>query len=86
MSISAPGSCGVAAAGWFGLAAAVGYAPHHFHRLFKRATGVTPAAFARAVAAGATPLKEPVTKPWGQTVAYVRDLDGFLVELCSPIG
>lgn len=30
------------------LAAAVGYSPHHFHRLFKRATGVTPAAFARA--------------------------------------
>ncbi|HEU0065693.1 MAG TPA: bifunctional DNA-binding transcriptional regulator/O6-methylguanine-DNA methyltransferase Ada [Sphingomonas sp.] len=29
------------------LAARVGYAPHHFHRLFKRATGVTPAAFAR---------------------------------------
>lgn len=30
------------------LAAAVGYAPHHFQRLFKRATGVTPAAYARA--------------------------------------
>ncbi|WP_419809894.1 bifunctional DNA-binding transcriptional regulator/O6-methylguanine-DNA methyltransferase Ada [Sphingomonas sp.] len=30
-----------------GLAARVGYAPHHFHRLFKRATGVTPAAWAR---------------------------------------
>ncbi len=30
------------------LAGAVGYAPHHFHRLFKRATGVTPAAYARA--------------------------------------
>jgi AraC family transcriptional regulator, regulatory protein of adaptative response / methylated-DNA-[protein]-cysteine methyltransferase len=29
------------------LAAAVGYAPHHFHRLFKRATGVTPAGYAR---------------------------------------
>lgn len=29
------------------LAARVGYAPHHFHRLFKRATGVTPAAYAR---------------------------------------
>ena len=30
------------------LAARVGYAPHHFHRLFNRATGLTPAAFARA--------------------------------------
>lgn len=30
------------------LAEAVGYAPHHFVRLFKRATGVTPASFARA--------------------------------------
>jgi len=30
------------------LAAAVGYAPHHFHRMFKAATGVTPAAWARA--------------------------------------
>ncbi|WP_076743212.1 bifunctional DNA-binding transcriptional regulator/O6-methylguanine-DNA methyltransferase Ada [Sphingomonas jeddahensis] len=30
------------------LAARVGYAPHHFHRLFKRATGITPAAYARA--------------------------------------
>jgi AraC family transcriptional regulator of adaptative response/methylated-DNA-[protein]-cysteine methyltransferase len=34
------------------LAAAVGYAPHHFHRLFKRATGVTPAAYARGLRAG----------------------------------
>ncbi len=30
------------------LAAAVGYSPQHFHRLFTRATGVTPAAYARA--------------------------------------
>ena len=29
------------------LAEAAGYSPHHFHRLFKRATGVTPAAYAR---------------------------------------
>lgn len=29
------------------LAQAAGYSPHHFHRLFKRATGVTPADFAR---------------------------------------
>jgi AraC family transcriptional regulator, regulatory protein of adaptative response / methylated-DNA-[protein]-cysteine methyltransferase len=33
------------------LAGAVGYAPHHFHRLFKRDTGVTPAAYARSVRA-----------------------------------
>ncbi|MCW3836519.1 bifunctional DNA-binding transcriptional regulator/O6-methylguanine-DNA methyltransferase Ada [Sphingomonas canadensis] len=33
------------------LAAQVGYAPHHFHRLFKRATGVTPAAYARGLRA-----------------------------------
>lgn len=29
------------------MARAAGYAPHHFHRLFKRAMGVTPAAYAR---------------------------------------
>jgi AraC family transcriptional regulator of adaptative response/methylated-DNA-[protein]-cysteine methyltransferase len=29
------------------LATRAGYAPHHFHRLFKRATGMTPAAYAR---------------------------------------
>ena len=33
------------------LAAQVGYAPHHFHRLFKRETGMTPAAYARALRA-----------------------------------
>ena len=34
------------------LAEAVGYSPFHFHRLFKRATGVTPAEYARARRAG----------------------------------
>ncbi|MGQ0559677.1 MAG: bifunctional DNA-binding transcriptional regulator/O6-methylguanine-DNA methyltransferase Ada [Sphingosinicella sp.] len=34
------------------LADAAGYSPHHFHRLFKRATGVTPAAFFRRLRAG----------------------------------
>ena len=33
------------------LAAAVGYAPHHFQRLFKRALGVSPAEYGRAVRA-----------------------------------
>lgn len=43
------------------------------------------AAYATAVAAGATPVLAPTAKPWGQTVAYVRDNNGFLVELCSPM-
>lgn len=43
------------------------------------------AAYARAVEAGATPLAEPVGKPWGQTVAYLRDPDGILVELGSAM-
>ncbi|MFN0200318.1 MAG: VOC family protein [Bacteroidia bacterium] len=34
---------------------------------------------------GATILEEPIEKPWGQTVAYIRDLDGFLIEICTPI-
>lgn len=33
------------------LAEAVGYAPHHFQRVFKRATGVSPAQYARGVRA-----------------------------------
>jgi AraC family transcriptional regulator of adaptative response/methylated-DNA-[protein]-cysteine methyltransferase len=35
------------------LAARVGYAPHHFQKLFTRATGVSPAAYARARRAAA---------------------------------
>jgi len=50
------------------------------------ATPDVPAAHSRALAAGATQLSAPVTKPWGQVVSYVRCPDGTLVELCSPIG
>ncbi len=32
-----------------------------------------------------TLVVEPNTKPWGQVVAYVRDLDGFLIEICTPM-
>jgi uncharacterized glyoxalase superfamily protein PhnB len=39
----------------------------------------------RAKQFGATIVEEPKTKPWGQIVAYVRDNDGFLIEICSPI-
>ena len=43
-------------------------------------------AFKKAVDAGAVPVDAPKTKPWGQVVSYVRDCNGFLVEICSPIG
>lgn len=43
-------------------------------------------AHATAVKAGAVEVKRPEMKPWGQEVSYVRDLNGFLIELCSPIG
>ncbi|WP_426756469.1 VOC family protein [Myxococcus sp. Y35] len=42
-------------------------------------------AYARAVDAGAQATQAPKQKPWGQTVAYVRDLNGVLVELCTPM-
>ena len=42
-------------------------------------------AYAKALAAGAAPLKAPLDKPWGQRVAWVRCPDGTLVELCSPV-
>ncbi|WP_374326245.1 hypothetical protein [Azonexus sp.] len=28
----------------------------------------------------------PEAMPWGQTVAYVADHEGYLVELCTPVG
>jgi lactoylglutathione lyase len=49
-------------------------------------TDDVPAAYAHAVAAGATPVQPPVAKPWGQVVSYVRDVNGFLVELCTAVG
>ena len=38
-----------------------------------------------AVAAGAVLSVAPVDKPWGQTVAYLRDPSGISVELATPI-
>jgi lactoylglutathione lyase len=38
-----------------------------------------------AVNAGAQLLESPKTKPWGQVVAYIRDIDGFLLEICTPM-
>lgn len=43
------------------------------------------AAYKQAIEAGAIELAQPQTKPWGQQVAYVRDLNGVLVEIASPM-
>jgi lactoylglutathione lyase len=43
-------------------------------------------AVSAALAAGCTLLAEPSVKSHGQTVAYVRDPWGTLIELCTPIG
>lgn len=42
-------------------------------------------AYEHAVAAGALAVKAVEEKPWGQTLGYVRDLNGCLVEICSPV-
>jgi catechol 2,3-dioxygenase-like lactoylglutathione lyase family enzyme len=41
--------------------------------------------FTRAVDAGALPVAQPIEKPWGQVISYVRDGNGFLVEICSEV-
>jgi lactoylglutathione lyase len=43
------------------------------------------ASYERALAAGASSATPPTLKPWGQTVSYVRDVFGNLVEICTPI-
>ena len=43
------------------------------------------AAYEKALKEGATAIAPPKEKPWGQTVSYVRDLNGFLVELCTAV-
>lgn len=48
-------------------------------------TDDVPAAYAKAVAAGAAAVTPPKEVPWGQTVAFVRCPDGTLVEICTPI-
>jgi len=40
-------------------------------------------AYEHAVAMGAIALVPPKQKPWGQTVAYVRDPCGVLIEIAS---
>lgn len=42
-------------------------------------------AVARVLEAGGQLYEAIQIKPWGQTVAYVTDCNGFLIELCTAI-
>ncbi len=39
----------------------------------------------KALSHGSVVLSEKVTKPWGQEVGYLRDINGFILEICTPI-
>ena len=41
------------------------------------------AAVAQFVSAGGAVINPPVTRPWGQTLAHLRDINGFIVEIGS---
>lgn len=39
----------------------------------------------QALQHGATLVQDVKEEPWGQTTSYVSDINGFLVEICSPV-
>ncbi len=41
--------------------------------------------FKKAIEEGAEEYVEVVSKPWGQKVGYLRDINGILIEVCSPM-
>jgi len=41
--------------------------------------------FEKAKKAGATEVEKIITKPWGQKVGYLRDNNGFLIEVCTSM-
>jgi len=41
--------------------------------------------FNKAINAGAIQYEPIIEKPWGQKVGYLRDINGFLIEVCTPI-
>jgi len=49
------------------------------------ATDDVEAAYSKALKNGATAVVPPTTKPWGQVACYVRDIDGHLVEIATPL-
>ncbi len=38
-----------------------------------------------AIKNGAVLWEKPISKPWGQKVGYLRDINGFIIEICTPI-
>lgn len=42
-------------------------------------------AFAELVSKGASSVTPPITRPWGQRTAYIRDPDGHLIELAEDL-
>lgn len=42
-------------------------------------------AFEKALSEGAILSTPPADMPWGQRLARVRDINGIIVELCSPM-
>jgi len=43
------------------------------------------ASYAHAITNGAVKVTEPNDMPWGQRLGRVKDCDGILVEICSPM-
>ncbi|KIX20073.1 glyoxalase [Flavobacterium sp. 316] len=41
--------------------------------------------FQSAINFGATEFEPIIEKPWGQKVGYLRDNNGFLIEICTPM-
>lgn len=41
--------------------------------------------FQNAINFGATEFESITEKPWGQKVGYLRDINGLLIEICTPI-
>jgi uncharacterized glyoxalase superfamily protein PhnB len=41
--------------------------------------------FQNAINFGATEFESVTEKPWGQKVGYLRDNNGFLIEICTPM-
>ena len=49
-------------------------------------TDDVPAAWERAIRSGVKGIVAPKEQPWGQVVCWLRDANGILVELATPMG